>query len=109
MVIILLLYCACAFTLILNFLAEEGIGGANNNKGDDEDEEMKTKMTTTTTTTKTRMTRITRWARFLLPAALVLRAALTMQDAPHQGLLYCQQQLQPPMLTSLRPILLALS
>ncbi len=39
MVIILLLYCACVFTLILNFLAEEGIGDANDNKGDDKDEE----------------------------------------------------------------------
>ncbi len=39
MVIILLLYCACAFTLILNFLAEEGIGDANDNKGDDEDKD----------------------------------------------------------------------
>ncbi len=39
MVIILLLYCACAFTLILNSLAEEGIGNTNDNKGDDEDED----------------------------------------------------------------------
>ncbi len=39
MVIILLLYCACAFTLILNFLAEEGIGNANNNKGDNKDKD----------------------------------------------------------------------
>jgi hypothetical protein len=39
LVIILLFYCACAFTLILNFLAEEGIGDASNNKGDDEDED----------------------------------------------------------------------
>ncbi len=38
MVIILLLHCACAFTLILNFLAEEGIGDANDNEGDNEDE-----------------------------------------------------------------------
>ncbi len=39
MVIILLLYCACAFTLILNFLAEKGIGDANDNKGDNEDKD----------------------------------------------------------------------
>ncbi len=39
MVIILLLYCACAFTLILNFLAEEGIGNASDNKGNDKDED----------------------------------------------------------------------
>ncbi len=39
MVIILLLYCACAFTLILNFLAEEGIGDANDNERDDEEED----------------------------------------------------------------------
>ncbi len=39
MVIILLLYCACAFTLILNFLAEEGIGNAYDNEGDVEDED----------------------------------------------------------------------
>jgi hypothetical protein len=39
MVIILLLYCACAFNLILNFLAEEGIGDANDNEGDSEDED----------------------------------------------------------------------
>jgi hypothetical protein len=37
LVIILLLYCACAFTLILNLLAEEGIGNANDNEGEDED------------------------------------------------------------------------
>jgi hypothetical protein len=36
LVVILLLYCACAFTLILNFLAEEGIGNANDNEGGDE-------------------------------------------------------------------------
>jgi hypothetical protein len=39
LVIILLLYCACAFTLTLNFLAEEGIGDANNNEGDNKDED----------------------------------------------------------------------
>ncbi len=39
MVIILLLYCTCAFTLILNFFAEEGIGDANDNEGDDEDKD----------------------------------------------------------------------
>ncbi len=39
MFIILLLYCAFVFTLILNFLAEEGIGDANDNKGDEEDED----------------------------------------------------------------------
>jgi hypothetical protein len=39
LVIILLLYCACAFTLILNFLAEEGIGNANNNEEDNKDED----------------------------------------------------------------------
>ncbi len=39
MVILLLHYCACAFTLILNFLAEEGIGNTNDNEGDDEDED----------------------------------------------------------------------
>jgi hypothetical protein len=39
LVITLLLYCAFAFTLILNFLAEEGIGNANDNKGGDEDED----------------------------------------------------------------------
>ena len=37
LVIIILLYCACAFTFILNFIAEEGIGNANKNKGDDKD------------------------------------------------------------------------
>jgi hypothetical protein len=35
----LLLYCTCVFTLILNFLAEEGIGNANSNGGDDKDED----------------------------------------------------------------------
>jgi hypothetical protein len=39
LVIILLLYCACAFTLILNFLAEEGIGNANDNEGGNKDKE----------------------------------------------------------------------
>ena len=39
MFIILLLYCAFVFTLILNFLAEEGIGNANDNEGDDKDKD----------------------------------------------------------------------
>ncbi len=37
MVIIFLLYCLCAFTLLLNFLAEEGIGDTNDNEGDNEE------------------------------------------------------------------------
>ncbi len=39
MVIILLLYCAFACTLILNFLAEEGIGNANDNEGGNKDKD----------------------------------------------------------------------
>ncbi len=39
MVIIFSLYCACVFTLILNFLAEEGIVNADNNEGGDKDED----------------------------------------------------------------------
>ncbi len=37
MVIIILLYCACAFTLIFNFIAEGGIGNTNDNKGGSDD------------------------------------------------------------------------
>ncbi len=83
MVKILLLYCACVFTLILKILAEEGIGDTNNNEGDDKDkDDNNDDKDKDKDNNDNKMGRIP-----AVGAVLVLRAALPMQDAHHQGLL----------------------